>query len=199
MTLPLDRGGLAPFFAPRSVAVVGASRDPSKVGGSVLANLRAGGFEGRIWPVNPKSAVVQGLPAVPSVLAIDGPMADFGDQAALEAECRVSRQLGFSGKQCIHPSQIDPINRAFSPSAEEVAHARAVLAAYEDAAARGHGSTRVGERMVDAPILKRARQILDLDAAIQGARPPSPRDAAHPASPRKREGKDESPLPLGEG
>jgi acetyl coenzyme A synthetase (ADP forming)-like protein len=68
------RGALTPFFEPRSVAVVGASRDPAKVGGSVLANLRAAGFEGRIWPVNPRGEVVQGLPATASLLTIAGPV-----------------------------------------------------------------------------------------------------------------------------
>jgi len=65
---------LAAFFGPRSIAVVGASRDPTKVGGSVVANLRAAGFEGRVWPVNPKADVVHGLPAAASLLAIDGPV-----------------------------------------------------------------------------------------------------------------------------
>jgi acetyltransferase len=65
---------LTSFFTPRSVAVIGASRDPSKVGGSVLANLRAAGFEGRIVPVNPQAAEVQGLPAIPSLRAADGPV-----------------------------------------------------------------------------------------------------------------------------
>ena len=60
------------FFAPSAVAVVGASRDPAKVGGSVLANLRSAGFEGRVVPVNAQSAIVQGLAAVPSIRAIDG-------------------------------------------------------------------------------------------------------------------------------
>jgi acetyltransferase len=67
-------GELAPFFAPRSVAVVGASRNPAKVGGSVLANLRAAGFEGRIVPVNPAAGSVQGLPAVPSLRAAEAPV-----------------------------------------------------------------------------------------------------------------------------
>ena len=70
----MTRPSLAPFFAPASVAVIGASRDPSKVGGSVLANLRAGGFEGRVVPVNPRADTVQGLPAFPSLLAVDGPL-----------------------------------------------------------------------------------------------------------------------------
>ena len=59
------------LFDPRSVAVIGASRDPSKVGGSVLANLRAAGFAGRVVPVNARADTVQGLAAAPSLLAVD--------------------------------------------------------------------------------------------------------------------------------
>lgn len=66
--------GFAAFFAPTSVAVIGASRDPSKVGGSVLANLRSAGFEGRVIPVNARAATVQGLAAAPSLLEVDGPV-----------------------------------------------------------------------------------------------------------------------------
>src|SRR6185503_19073850 len=55
---------LAAFLRPSAVAVIGASRDPSKVGGSVLANLRASGFAGRVVPVNPRADRVQGLAAV---------------------------------------------------------------------------------------------------------------------------------------
>ena len=62
------------FFHPRAVAVVGASHDPSKVGGSVLANLRAGGFTGRIVAVNAARATVQGLPARRSLLEVEEPI-----------------------------------------------------------------------------------------------------------------------------
>ncbi|HEY7650873.1 MAG TPA: acetate--CoA ligase family protein [Methylomirabilota bacterium] len=65
---------LAPFFEPRSVAIIGASRNPSKVGGSVLANLIAGGFTGRIVPVNVQAETVQGLRAIPSILAAAQPV-----------------------------------------------------------------------------------------------------------------------------
>ncbi len=65
---------LVPFFDPASVAVIGASRDPSKVGGSVLANLKAAGFEGRVIAVNPRAGSVQGLAAFPSILSVDGPV-----------------------------------------------------------------------------------------------------------------------------
>jgi acetyltransferase len=69
-----DTSSLAPFLAPRSVAIVGASRDPAKVGGSVLANLQAGGFAGRIVPVNREGGLVQGLPACTSLLEVVDPI-----------------------------------------------------------------------------------------------------------------------------
>src|SRR5262245_17611695 len=66
------KGSLAPLFAPASVAVIGASRDPSKVGGSVLANLRAAGFPGRVVVVNARANTVQDLPAIPSLFMAEG-------------------------------------------------------------------------------------------------------------------------------
>jgi acetyltransferase len=68
------RPTLAPFFEARSVAVIGASADPAKIGGSVLANLRAGGFAGRLVAVNASRPVVQGLPAVASILDVEEPI-----------------------------------------------------------------------------------------------------------------------------
>lgn len=65
-------GSLAPFLDPGSVAVIGASRDPFKVGGAVVANLRAAGFHGRIVPVNSRASTVQGLAAVPRVQDFEG-------------------------------------------------------------------------------------------------------------------------------
>jgi acetyltransferase len=70
----VTRASLASFLDPHSIAVIGASRDPSKVGGSVLANLRSAGFAGRIVPVNVRATTVQGLPAAPSLQAVDGPV-----------------------------------------------------------------------------------------------------------------------------
>jgi acetyltransferase len=70
----VTRASLASFLDPHSIAVIGASRDPSKVGGSVLANLRSAGFAGRIVPVNIRATTVQGLPAFPSLQAVDGPV-----------------------------------------------------------------------------------------------------------------------------
>ena len=65
---------LAPFLDPATVAVIGASRDPFKVGGSVVANLRSAGFGGRIIPINARADSVQGLPALRSLLDVEGPV-----------------------------------------------------------------------------------------------------------------------------
>ncbi|BBK42176.1 acyl-CoA synthetase [Allostella vacuolata] len=64
---------LAPFFAPRSVAVVGAADDPTRVRGRILAQLLKGGFAGPVYPVHPTAATIQGLPAHPSVGATPQP------------------------------------------------------------------------------------------------------------------------------
>ncbi len=62
------------FFHPQSVAVIGASRDPEKLGYAVLANLKEGGYPGRLYPVNPKADEILGLKAYPSVLDIPDPV-----------------------------------------------------------------------------------------------------------------------------
>ncbi len=63
-------GGLTPLFAPRSVAILGASNDPARIGGRPLAYMKASGFKGALYPVNPNRAQVQGVEAYPSVAAL---------------------------------------------------------------------------------------------------------------------------------
>lgn len=87
---------------------------------------------------------------------IDGVTTAIDDLDVVAAEAARARRLGFGGKLCIHPSQIDPVNRALPPTAEELAWAERVLAA-----ARGTGAARIGGQMVDAPVIKRAQSILD--------------------------------------
>jgi len=65
-------GSLTPFLDPVSVAVIGASRDPFKVGGAVVANLRSAGFPGRIIPINSRASTVQGLAAAPRLADVEG-------------------------------------------------------------------------------------------------------------------------------
>ena len=91
---------------------------------------------------------------------LDGPCLRARDADALELELARARRLGFGGKACIHPAQVEATRRAFAPSAEEVAWARRVLAGFEDGLEREQGVSLVDGEMVDRPVLIRARRIL---------------------------------------
>ncbi len=92
------------------------------------------------------------------VQPVDGVFADFRDEAGLLAEARAAAREGFTGKLAIHPAQIEPINTAFTPSDEEVAHARAIADAF--AAQPDAGVLSVNGRMVDKPHLTQAQRLL---------------------------------------
>ncbi len=91
---------------------------------------------------------------------IDGPYARIGDDDGLRRAARISRGMGYDGKWCIHPSQIMTINAAFSPSADEVDHARRIVAALDEAAARGLGAVTVDGHMIDLANVRLARRTL---------------------------------------
>lgn len=82
------------------------------------------------------------------------------DPEGLERECRLARSLGFRGKLCIHPAQVEIVNRVFSPSAEDVERARRIVEAYERGAAEGRGAVALDGEMVDLPVVERAKGIL---------------------------------------
>ena len=73
--------------------------------------------------------------------------------------------MGFDGKQCIHPAQIAIVNRVFSPTEEEVAHARRVVDAYTTAAAAGRGAVSLDGRMIDEANVRMAQVVLAQAAA----------------------------------
>jgi citrate lyase subunit beta/citryl-CoA lyase len=91
---------------------------------------------------------------------LDTPYADFRDEAGLLAETEYVQSIGFKGKYLIHPAQIEPVNRIFRPSDAELENARKVVAAFDEAVARGEGSVQVDGRMVDVPVAKRAKDII---------------------------------------
>jgi citrate lyase subunit beta / citryl-CoA lyase len=101
------------------------------------------------------------------VTAVDTVFSDVNDDEGLERETRLVRQLGFRGKYVIHPRQIEPVNRLFTPSEEEVEYARRVVAAYEGAEARGEASVALDGKMIDIPVVGRARDLLLLAEAIE--------------------------------
>ena len=97
--------------------------------------------------------------------AIDGPVADYRDEEGLRKSCLLARSLGFDGKWCIHPAQIEIVNEVFSPTEKEVEWAEKVLKAYEEAGAAGRGALSIDGQMVDAASIKMAWNTLDLARA----------------------------------
>ncbi len=93
---------------------------------------------------------------------IDGVFNALDDDAGFEAECRQGRLYGFDGKSLIHPRQVAPANAAFAPSADDIAWAEAVVAAFDDPAHVGKGVIRVHGAMVERLHLARARDTLAL-------------------------------------
>ncbi|MFO1200602.1 MAG: CoA ester lyase [Burkholderiaceae bacterium] len=91
-------------------------------------------------------------------------IAEVQDLQAFERSVRAARAMGFTGSVCIHPRQVPVVNQGFSPSAEERAWAARVVAADEAARATGLGAVLVDGRMVDTPIVERARRWLDAPA-----------------------------------
>jgi citrate lyase subunit beta/citryl-CoA lyase len=102
--------------------------------------------------------------------AIDGVFNEIADTQGLDAVCRQGRALGFDGKTLIHPSQIDACNRVFSPDPEEVARARAILAAFERPENKGKGAIALDGRMVELLHAEIARQTVALADAIEALR-----------------------------
>ena len=93
------------------------------------------------------------------VQPVDGVFADFKDEDGLRAETEAAAREGFTGKLAIHPAQVAVINAAFSPSADDIAHAEAIVAAFE--AEPNAGVLSVGGKMVDRPHLIQAARILE--------------------------------------
>jgi citrate lyase subunit beta/citryl-CoA lyase len=115
--------------------------------------------------IHARSAIVIAA-ASAHVQAVDGVWVDLNDSAGLVGFARQSRRLGFSGMSLIHPSQIDPINTVFSPTAEEIDYAQKVLHAFDDAQARGDGSIAFGGQLIDRPIVERARRTLEMAKSL---------------------------------
>jgi citrate lyase subunit beta / citryl-CoA lyase len=96
--------------------------------------------------------------AAAKVDAVDTVYVDFRNEVGLRRECEEARRDGFAGKLAIHPAQVDAINAIFSPSAEALAHAKAIVAAF--AAASGAGAVGIDGIMYDRPHLERAKRLL---------------------------------------
>jgi len=103
-------------------------------------------------------ATIAAAGAAAGAATYDVPFLDVADMAGLEAETRRSKALGLSGRACIHPGQVALVNTVFSPSVEDVAHARALL---EAAAAAQAGAVLFKGKLVDRPVILAAQRLID--------------------------------------
>lgn len=94
------------------------------------------------------------------VPVLDQVVVAFGDSDRFAREAAEARSLGFSGKMCIHPSQVQLAHTAFTPSAEDVAAAAALIEAYEQAERTGSSVIVVDGRMIDGPLVAQARRVV---------------------------------------
>lgn len=98
----------------------------------------------------------------------DTPFTDVDDDEGLVKDAMFAKSLGFSGKASISPRHVHAINKVFSPTEAEIEHAHAVMEAIETAKAQGRGVISLNGKMIDAPIVSRAKQVLEMAAAING-------------------------------
>lgn len=96
------------------------------------------------------------------IQAIDTVFSDVGDMEGLRQSVIEAKSLGFEGKGCIHPRQIQIVNDAFAPTGEEIEKAKKIVIAFEDAERKGLGVVSLGSKMIDPPIVKRAVRTIDL-------------------------------------
>ena len=94
--------------------------------------------------------------------SIDTPFTDTNDLEGLEKDTWKAKSLGLTGKAAINPRQIDAIHSVYAPTAEEIKHAKRVLEAMEEAEAEGKGVFSLDGKMVDAPIINRAKNTVEL-------------------------------------
>ena len=100
--------------------------------------------------------------------AYDTPFTDVEDMEGLRNDTEFAKSLGFAGKAVISPRHVDIVNEVFSPTEAEIEYAHDVMDAIEDGKRQGKGVISLRGKMIDAPIVKRAQQVLEMEKAIYG-------------------------------
>ena len=100
--------------------------------------------------------------------AYDTPFTDVEDMEGLRKDTEFAKSLGFAGKAVISPRHVDIVNEVFSPTQAEIEYAHDVMDAIEDGKRQGKGVISLRGKMIDAPIVKRAQQVLEMEKAIYG-------------------------------
>src|SRR4051812_42424361 len=115
------------------------------------------------------AAQAHGVP----MIGILGTVADYSDPDAYRKSAERARRFGFSGGTCIHPGLVTALNEAFTPRPDEVGYAKKLIAADKKAQAEGRGSFSVDGKMIDIPVIERARKLLARHEAIERRHPVS--------------------------
>ncbi|MEU9148528.1 CoA ester lyase [Streptomyces sp. NPDC048349] len=167
----LDSDGYTPDIwalieSPRAFDTLPAIMSAPRLGGVIFgsadyaASVRCGlGWDALHYA---RCALINAATAA-HIPAIDAPTWELDDPSALRREAEQARELGFYGKGCVHPRHATVINEVFTPSEDEIAHARAIVAAAD---ASGNGVTTVDGHMRGTPFFNRARALL---AEVEGA------------------------------
>ncbi len=108
-----------------------------------------------------RSMVINAAKAA-GIQAIDTVFSDVADMEGLRQSVVEAKSLGFEGKGCIHPRQVQVVHEAFAPSKDEIEKAKKIVMAFEEAEKKGLGVVSIGTKMIDAPIVKRAQRTIDL-------------------------------------
>jgi citrate lyase subunit beta/citryl-CoA lyase len=156
--------------SPRLEALIFGSGDYAASARMPLANIGAFDESDTLYPGHRWHAVMHTIVAAAranGLRCVDGPYAAYTDRAGLERAARIARAMGFDGKQCIHPAQLEPVNAIFAPQPVEVAWAKMVTEACERAQATGQGAISVNGAMVDAASIRMARVVVERDRLIQ--------------------------------
>ena len=148
------------LLALTDIASADGALDGLMLGVNDLAKTLGTGASPDREPFKPWLAMLVAAARTNGLLALDGVFNRIEDADGLAAEAAQGRMYGFDGKSLIHPSQIAAANAAFSPSEAEIAHARAVVAAFAAPEAQGQGAIRVGGAMVERLHLEQAKALL---------------------------------------
>jgi citrate lyase beta subunit len=126
----------------------------------LVADIGAQSSKSRWEVIYARSAVVTHAAAY-RLQAIDMVYIDFDDTRGLVAQASQGVHLGYSGKQVIHPNQVQPVQDAFTPDEEAIEEAKSIIEAYDSHQAAGRGAFALNGRMVDAPVVKSAQATLE--------------------------------------
>lgn len=146
-----------------------------RVSGMSLASAEQGDFMvdlGGRWTSRslalayPRSKLVVDARAAGLQWLVDGVFMNLKDTEALREECMIAREYGFVGKMAIHPTQVEVMHEVFSPSAQEIAYAQGLLAAFREGEARGVGAVKYEGMMVDYANVRLAERTLLLAESL---------------------------------